>query len=41
MRNGRYAELSWTPLEFVLGSAYLWVPAVAAGFALVRLGKLR
>jgi alpha-1,2-mannosyltransferase len=41
MRNGRFLELTWSPVEFLIGSAYLLVPAVAAGFALVRLGKLR
>jgi alpha-1,2-mannosyltransferase len=41
MRNGRGLELHWTPLEFVIGSAYLLVPVVAAGFVLVRMGKLR
>jgi alpha-1,2-mannosyltransferase len=41
MRNGRALELDWTPLEFVIGSAYLWVPVVAAGFALIRMGRLR
>ncbi|HEV2784673.1 MAG TPA: glycosyltransferase 87 family protein [Actinophytocola sp.] len=41
MRNGKGLELRWTPVEFVIGSAYLLVPAVAAGFVLVRMGKLR
>jgi alpha-1,2-mannosyltransferase len=41
MRNGRGLELVWTPVEFVIGSAYLLVPVVAAGFVLVRLGRLR
>ncbi len=41
MRNGRGLELAWTPAEFVIGSAYLLVPLVAGGFALLRLGKLR
>jgi alpha-1,2-mannosyltransferase len=41
MRNGKALELDWTPLEFVIGSAYLLVPVVAAGFVLVRMGRLR
>jgi alpha-1,2-mannosyltransferase len=41
MRNGHLLELTWSPGEFLVGSAYLLVPAVAAGFVLVRLGKLR
>jgi alpha-1,2-mannosyltransferase len=34
--NREERELSWTPWEFVLGSAYLWVPVVAAVFAVSR-----
>jgi alpha-1,2-mannosyltransferase len=41
MRNGKGLELSWTPVEFVIGSAYLLVPVVAAGFVLVRMGRVR
>jgi alpha-1,2-mannosyltransferase len=41
MRNGKALELDWTPLEFVIGSAYLWVPVVAAMFVLIRMGRLR
>lgn len=37
MRDGQAQELRWTPVEFVIGSAYL----VAAGFVLVRLSRLR
>lgn len=39
--NGSTAELHWSPWEFVLGSAYLWVPVVAGGFVLTRAGRLR
>jgi alpha-1,2-mannosyltransferase len=38
MRNGKALELDWTPVEFVIGSAYLWVPVVAAGILLTRKG---
>ena len=41
MRNGRGLELDWTPVEFIIGSAYLWVPAVAGAFVLVRAARLR
>ncbi len=41
MRNGKALELDWTPWEFVIGSAYLWVPVVAGGFVLTRAGRLR
>ena len=41
MRNGKALELDWTPAEFVIGSAYLLVPVVAAVFVLIRLGKVR
>jgi alpha-1,2-mannosyltransferase len=36
MRNGKALELDWTPWEFVIGSAYLWVPVVAAVFSVSR-----
>jgi alpha-1,2-mannosyltransferase len=36
MRNGRGVELTWTPLEFVLGSAYL---LVAGAFLVARPGR--
>lgn len=41
MRNGKGLELDWAPWEFVIGSAYLWVPVVAAGIVLTRVGRLR
>lgn len=37
MRNDRGLELTWSPVQFVVGSAYL----LAAAFVVVRLGKLR
>lgn len=37
MRNGKGVELDWGPFEFVVGSAYLLVPLVAAVAVLVRL----
>ncbi|PPK69789.1 glycosyltransferase 87 family protein [Actinokineospora auranticolor] len=36
MRNGKAVEFEWTPLEYVIGSAYLLVPVVAAAILLVR-----
>jgi len=36
MRNGRGVELTWTPLEFVIGSAYL---LVAGAFLVARPGR--
>ncbi|MFL6144670.1 MAG: glycosyltransferase 87 family protein [Labedaea sp.] len=41
MRNGKGLELDWNPVEFVIGSAYLLVPVVAAGWVLIRLRRLR
>jgi alpha-1,2-mannosyltransferase len=39
--NGRASDLSWSLWEYVVGSAYLWVPVVVGGFVLTRAGRLR
>ncbi|WP_091381516.1 glycosyltransferase 87 family protein [Actinokineospora alba] len=36
MRNGKAVEFDWTPLEYVVGSAYLLVPLVAGAIVLIR-----
>lgn len=36
MRNGKAVEFEWTPLEYLVGSAYLLVPLVAGAIVLLR-----
>lgn len=36
MRNGKAVEFEWTPLEYLVGSAYLLVPLVAGAIVLIR-----